>query len=538
VPQHIQLPDLGIAIEGFGTTLFKDLNYLNNGTVWDFEENLHSNAYLELLATEQTLQIVRSPNGSSGFFVVRTTLPNQIIRIQNLYYNNFFYNTLPIPQEAGQVAVFNIVNVDGQFRFTAYSSNSPAESEVTAAILNARETDAAHLRMIQELYALLESKLNKEDNRGLSDQNFTAAEKEKLRQLQSTVIIGPQGDQGDTGLRGEKGDKGDQGDTGLRGEKGDKGDKGDAAFTVSIGSVTTILAGQNASIVNTGTATDLILNFYIPRGLDGAPGVAGQSATISIGNTTTLAPNTPANVTNTGTVNAAILNFAIPRGIDGTNGSGTTDVGTTTTLPPGQPASVVNSGTIQNAILDFSIPAGNDGAAATINIGTITTVLPNAAATVTNSGTNSAVILNFEIPQGIDGQNATITIGTVSSVTSNLPPTVINSGTPSAAILDFQIPEGIQGTPGNDGAAATITIGTVTSVAYNLPPTVINSGTANAAILDFEIPGAAPSVVGFDPFIPTSSGDTGTIGTMSTDTDYLYIVVDTNTWKKIPLLSI
>ena len=153
MPQHIQLPDLGIAIEGFGTTLFKDLNYLNNGTIWDFEENLHSNAYIELLATEQTLSIVRSPNGSSGFFVVRTTLPNQIIRIQNSYYNNFFYNTLPIPQEAGQVAVFNMVNVDGQFRFTVYSSGSPEESEITAAILNARETDAAHLAMIQELYS-------------------------------------------------------------------------------------------------------------------------------------------------------------------------------------------------------------------------------------------------------------------------------------------------------------------------------------------------------------------------------------------------
>ena len=73
------------------------------------------------------------------------------------------------------------------------------------------------------------------------------------------------------------------------------------------------------------------------------------------------------------------------------------------------------------------------------------------------------------------------------------------------------------------------------TVPFGSPATVVNSGTINDAILDFEIPQGQDGDITFDPYIPTGSGDTGTIGTMSTDTDYLYIVVATDTWRKIPL---
>ena len=50
--------------------------------------------------------------------------------------------------------------------------------------------------------------------------------------------------------------------------KGDKGDTGDAG-SVTIGTVTTLPAGSPATVENTGTEKDAILNFGIPEGRDG-----------------------------------------------------------------------------------------------------------------------------------------------------------------------------------------------------------------------------------------------------------------------------
>lgn len=60
------------------------------------------------------------------------------------------------------------------------------------------------------------------------------------------------------------------------GGKGDKGDKGDTALSVTVGSVTTGDAGTTASVVNSGTNEDLILDFTIPKGDKGAKGAKGD----------------------------------------------------------------------------------------------------------------------------------------------------------------------------------------------------------------------------------------------------------------------
>lgn len=59
------------------------------------------------------------------------------------------------------------------------------------------------------------------------------------------------------------------------GTQGEKGDKGDTALSVSVGSVTTGETGANASITNSGTTTDLILDFIIPKGEKGDKGETG-----------------------------------------------------------------------------------------------------------------------------------------------------------------------------------------------------------------------------------------------------------------------
>ena len=123
----------------------------------------------------------------------------------------------------------------------------------------------------------------------------------------SVNIKGAKGDKGDTGaqgIQGVKGDKGDKGDTGaqgLQGVKGDKGDKGDtgaqgiqgvkgdtgatgapgAAATIRIGNVYTGAPGTNASVSNSGTSTNAVLTFTIPRGNPGADGGVTVDAELS-----------------------------------------------------------------------------------------------------------------------------------------------------------------------------------------------------------------------------------------------------------------
>ena len=93
----------------------------------------------------------------------------------------------------------------------------------------------------------------------------------------SVNIKGAKGDKGDTGAQGIQGVKGDTGEQGLQGVKGDKGDTGEQglqgiAATIRIGSVYTGEPGTNASVTNSGTSTNAILNFTIPRGNPGSGG--------------------------------------------------------------------------------------------------------------------------------------------------------------------------------------------------------------------------------------------------------------------------
>jgi hypothetical protein len=44
--------------------------------------------------------------------------------------------------------------------------------------------------------------------------------------------------------------------------------------TISIGTVTTGAAGASATVTNSGTTSDVVLNFSIPRGATGSGGVS------------------------------------------------------------------------------------------------------------------------------------------------------------------------------------------------------------------------------------------------------------------------
>lgn len=98
--------------------------------------------------------------------------------------------------------------------------------------------------------------------------------------LKFVIPRGNKGDKGDTGSPGAKGDKGEPGAKGEPGSPGAKGDKGDTGATpnLTIGSVTTLDAGQNATASMGGTAESPVLNLGIPRGAKGEPGQGGAGA--------------------------------------------------------------------------------------------------------------------------------------------------------------------------------------------------------------------------------------------------------------------
>ena len=87
-------------------------------------------------------------------------------------------------------------------------------------------------------------------------------------------LKGDKGDKGDTGNTGAQGPQGatgpqgEQGPQGIQGPQGVKGDTGDTA-TVSVGTVSTLPAGSNATVTNTGTPEAAVFNFGIPKGRDG-----------------------------------------------------------------------------------------------------------------------------------------------------------------------------------------------------------------------------------------------------------------------------
>ncbi len=99
---------------------------------------------------------------------------------------------------------------------------------------------------------------------------------------------GDKGDKGDTGLTGEKGDTGAQGVQGIQGVKGDKGDKGDTGNTGAAGAngekgdaatitIGTVQSGASPAVTNSGTTSNAVFNFTLPKGDKGDKGDKGEN---------------------------------------------------------------------------------------------------------------------------------------------------------------------------------------------------------------------------------------------------------------------
>lgn len=148
---------------------------------------------------------------------------------------------------------------------------------------------------------------------------------------------GPMGATGPQGATGSAGPTGPQGATGATGATGAPGMTFRGAWTLSTYYATNDAVSFNGSTylaLSSGSnqEPDLypqIWTVMAEAGSAGPTGPAGTSATVSVGTVTTLAAGAQATVTNTGTAQQAVLNFGIPQGVAGTSGtSGTSSTGT------------------------------------------------------------------------------------------------------------------------------------------------------------------------------------------------------------------
>lgn len=142
----------------------------------------------------------------------------------------------------------------------------------------------------------------------------------------------------DTGkpARGEKGEQGEQGIQGIQGVPGQDGTDGVTPDISINATVNNTVGTPSVSIEKTGTLENPVFNLSFEnlkgeqglkgdkgeQGVAGTNGADGKTATITIGTVTTVSPDTPASVTNTGTETDAIFNFEIPKGADGSGGGG------------------------------------------------------------------------------------------------------------------------------------------------------------------------------------------------------------------------
>ena len=84
---------------------------------------------------------------------------------------------------------------------------------------------------------------------------------------------------------------------------GPRGEKGDPS-SVDLGTVTVATPDQNPSVTNSGTVSDAVFDFSLPRASD-----------VSIGSVVTGEPGSPATVTDSGTDGDVVLDFSIPKGL-------------------------------------------------------------------------------------------------------------------------------------------------------------------------------------------------------------------------------
>ena len=203
-----------------------------------------------------------------------------------------------------------------------------------------------------------------------------------------------------------------------------------------------------------------------------------------------------------------------------------------------------------NASNDFELANGNDAVIKFSGSGsgaTVTQVFVNLLATTVTANLTGNVTGNITgaVTGNVTGNVTGAVTGNVTGdLTGNVTGNVASTGSSSFSSIDVN-GGAIDGTPigassANTGAFTTLsTTGTAT-----LPTVDINAGNIDGTNIGASTPGAgtfnALATTGDNIRIdtsqtPASSSASGTKGEIAYDTDYIYVCVATNTWKRVAL---
>ena len=328
------------------------------------------------------------------------------------------------------------------------------------------------------------------------------------------------------------------GDIVIRGAKGDKGDPGDSA-TIAVGSVTTLAAGSDATVTNSGTSSAAVLNFGIPQGAAGETGEDGVSPTIVSSEITGGHRLTITDASGTSTVD-------VMDGAKGDPGTGLYISGTVSSvslLPAtAEQSTMYNVGTQapyniymydNGSWLDIGQlqgPTGATGAAA--GFGTPTATIDantgTPGVTVTASGQDTAKVFAFAFTNlkgatgaaGADGDDGVSPTVSSEAITGGHRLTITDvNGTSTVDVMD-----GTNGTNGTNGAAAGFGTPTATVDANTGTPgvSVSASGPDTEKVFAFSftnLKGATGAAGPTGPGVP-ASGSSGQALRKKSGTDY------------------
>lgn len=171
------------------------------------------------------------------------------------------------------------------------------------------------------------------------------------------------------------------------------------ANELTVGTVTTLAAGESVTVDITGTAPAQTINFAIPQGdqgIQGIQGIQGEQGIQGIqGEIGPIGPTGATGITWQGEWSALtdyVNNDAVFYNGTSWFASGDPTVGE----EPTELATHWYPLALQGA-------TGPQGIAATIAVGTVLTGAPGSSVVVTNSGTSEAAVFDFTIPQGDTG---------------------------------------------------------------------------------------------------------------------------------------
>ena len=247
--------------------------------------------------------------------------------------------------------------------------------------------------------------------------------------------------------------------------------------TVTVGGTTTGEPGTDAKVENTGTKTNVVLEFTIPRGDVGPQGEPGEQGPAGPkGDPGERGPagergpkGDPGEQGERGPAGEQG-----PKGDPGERGPEGPQGERGPAGPPGEQGEQGPAGPKGDP--GDQGPQGNPGErgpegpqgeqgpagrSGTITVGTVTTGEPGTQAKVTNVGTNTDAVFDFTIPQGEQGEpggggtggTVSVQVGETTTGEPGTDASVENTGTDMNVMLEFTIPRGEKGDPGERGPA-------------------------------------------------------------------------------------